>query len=123
MMRSRDDLWRLLATIIRSYAWQQSRFFGRLRRRMANSDTKETEGILRQLASGSPPPDVLASVSETLRILLDYLDDSELQEVAMARLNGLTNEEIAISLNRSVRTIERRMKLIRNIWNTQLAGS
>lgn len=123
MMRTRDDLWRLLATIIRSYAWQQCRFFGRLRRRTSNGGFQEPEEILRQLASGSPPPDVLATVSETLSVLLEHLDDPELQEVAMGRLHGLTNEEIAQNLNRSVRTIERRMDLIRHVWIRHIAGS
>ena len=120
-MQTRDDLWRLLVAITRSYARKQSRFLGRMRRRTTAKDPRANEWMLTQLASNSPPPDVLASVSDSLRVLIDKLQDTELQDVAMGRLNGLTNEEIAASQNRSVRTIERRLMLIRNVWNEQIA--
>lgn len=120
-MQTRDDLWRLLVAITRSYARKQSRFLGRLRRRMIVKDPQANEEILRQLASDDPTPDVLASVSESLRMLIDKLQDPDLQEVAMGRLNGLTNEEIAAQQNRSVRTIERRLGLIRIVWNEHVA--
>ena len=122
-MQTRDDLWRLLVAITRSYAWKQSRFLGRMRRRKTVKDTRANERMLRQLASKFPPPDVLASVSDSLCVLIDRLEDPELQEVAMGRLKGLTNEEIATSQDRSVRTIERRLVLIRNVWNEQVAES
>ena len=122
-MQTRDDLWRLLIAITRTYAWKQSRFLARMRRRMTVKDPRANEWMLRQLASSCPPPDVLASVSDSLCVLIDRLEDPELQEVAMGRLNGLTNEEIATSQDRSVRTIERRLVLIRNVWNEQVAES
>ena len=120
-MQTRDDLWRLLVTITRTYAWKQSRFLGRIRRRMTIKDPRANERMLTQLASSCPPPDVLASVSDSLRVLIDRLEDPELKEVAMGRLNGLTNEELAAKQSRSVRTIERRLVLIRNVWNEQIA--
>jgi len=120
MMHTRDDLWRLLVAITRTYAWKQSRFFGRMRRRMTVKDPRASEWMLRQLACKCPPPDVLASVSDSLRVLIERLDDPELKEVAMGRLHGLTNEEIAANQNRSIRTIERRLVLIRKVWNEQI---
>ncbi|HEY2154573.1 MAG TPA: ECF-type sigma factor, partial [Isosphaeraceae bacterium] len=42
--------------------------------------------------------------------------DDDQQAVAIAKLEGLTNEQIAARLNRALRTVERRLKLIRKIW-------
>ena len=119
-METRDDLWRLLAKITRTHAWEQCRFFGRIRRRMNRNCSLADERLLRQLASDSPPPDVVAACTETMRRLLEKLDQPELREVALARLSGLNNREIAARQNRSVRTIERRLMLIKNIWQHEL---
>ena len=115
-MENRDDLWRLLAKITRTYAWQQNRFFRRLRRRMSRNYSIDENHLLRQLASKSPPAELVASCEETLRRLLEKLNDQELQEVALARMRGLNNREIAQQQGRSVRTIERRLRLIKEVW-------
>ena len=45
--------------------------------------------------------------------MVELLDDFELKELALAKMEGYTNVEIATRLNCSERTIERRIKLIR----------
>jgi DNA-binding NarL/FixJ family response regulator len=47
--------------------------------------------------------------------LLALLDD-RLREVAILRLHGYTNQEIAEQLGRSVKSVERYLKLIRVEW-------
>lgn len=119
-LESRDDLWRLLVKITRTYAWQQITFLGRLRRSVVRSRLLSDNQILQQLACDSPPPDLAVACSETLRVLLEKLEEPELREIAVGRLNGLTNDEIAAKQNRSVRTIERRLDRIRGVWNRQI---
>ena len=114
-LETRDDLWRLLVTITRSFAWKQSRFFGRTKRRQKATDDE----ILRSLASQTLEPDALASMSETLTYLLDSLSDPELRQIALGRLEGKTNAQIAESIDRSERTVERRVRLIRSQWSAQ----
>ena len=79
--------------------------------------------LLRRLACKSPAPDVVAACAETMRILLDKLEEPELREVALARLSGLNNHEIAAKQNRSVRTIERRLIMIRGIWSSEIESA
>ncbi len=55
-------------------------------------------------------------VSEEIRRILDLLPDSNLQDLAIAKMEGCTNEEIAQRLQCSERTVERRLHLIREIW-------
>ena len=48
--------------------------------------------------------------------LLDDLRDEELRAIALAKIAGSSNAEIAAQRNCSQRTIERRLKLIRDKW-------
>ena len=121
-MSTRDDLWRLLATITRTHAWRQSRFLGRLRRGGVRRKQPTASAILSEIACGRPSPDVLVSFSETLKHLLDCLEDPALTEVALGRLQGMSNDEIAAKQNRSVRTIERRLNVIRSTWTEEMTS-
>ena len=44
------------------------------------------------------------------------LDDGELQEIATEKMQGFTNAEIAEDRGCSERTVERKLNLIRKIW-------
>jgi DNA-directed RNA polymerase specialized sigma24 family protein len=58
-------------------------------------------------------------LAEACEILLDQLD-TELQQLALNKLEGYTNKEIAGKLGCSVATVERRLKLIRKKWQREL---
>jgi DNA-directed RNA polymerase specialized sigma24 family protein len=60
-------------------------------------------------------PDLAAMVADECRHLLSQLDP-ELQDLALAKMEGHSNEQIAQHTGRSVRTIERRLQLIRRKW-------
>ena len=51
--------------------------------------------------------------------LLNQLEDSELQRIALLRFEGYGNKEIADELDCSLRSVERRLQLIRRIWEEQ----
>jgi DNA-directed RNA polymerase specialized sigma24 family protein len=63
-----------------------------------------------------PTPEFAAMMAEQCRRLLELLDDAELRTIAVAKMEGYTNAEIAAQLNRSERTVERRLRLIRDRW-------
>jgi DNA-directed RNA polymerase specialized sigma24 family protein len=50
------------------------------------------------------------------RHLLERLGDPSLQCLALAKMEGYSNKEIAGQLGCSVRTVERRLRLIRDKW-------
>jgi DNA-directed RNA polymerase specialized sigma24 family protein len=54
-------------------------------------------------------------VAEQYEGLLGLLDDDQ-RTIAIAKLEGLTNPEIAKRMNRALRTIERKLQLIRAVW-------
>jgi DNA-directed RNA polymerase specialized sigma24 family protein len=49
-------------------------------------------------------------------MLLAALADVTLQKIAVGRLEGLSNAEIAHELRCAVRTVERKLERIRAIW-------
>jgi DNA-directed RNA polymerase specialized sigma24 family protein len=58
-------------------------------------------------------------MAEECRRLLDGLGDDALREVAVARMEGYTNDEIADRLGCARRTVARRLDLIRKTWMTE----
>src|SRR5262249_45829008 len=61
-------------------------------------------------------------VAEQCRRLLDSLDPDGLREVALAKLEGYTNEELARRLGWSVAKVGRKLKRIRHLWERLGAG-
>jgi DNA-directed RNA polymerase specialized sigma24 family protein len=55
-------------------------------------------------------------VAEECRILLDALGDDTLRQIALWKLEGYTNEEVADQLGCSLAGIGRKLRLIREIW-------
>ncbi|WP_231743943.1 ECF-type sigma factor [Stieleria neptunia] len=51
-------------------------------------------------------------------MISDQLDDSVLQTVALLRLEGDSVDEIAQRLGCAKRSVERRLNLIRTIWQS-----
>jgi DNA-directed RNA polymerase specialized sigma24 family protein len=72
------------------------------------------------IVGGEPTPEFAHQCADELRVLLDRLNDADLCAVAMGKLEGYTNEELAERLNFAPRTVERKLQLIRRVWE---AGS
>jgi RNA polymerase sigma factor (sigma-70 family) len=111
-LAGRDDLWRLLATRTISRAIDLIR-----RHRPA-----EVPGDLNveQLLSREPTPEEAAEVADDCRRLLDSLPEPELRQIALWKVEGYTNEEIAARLDCVPRTIERKVSRIRMLWKHEL---
>jgi DNA-directed RNA polymerase specialized sigma24 family protein len=55
-------------------------------------------------------------VTEEFKRLLADLGDEELRQIALAKMEGYTNQEIAARMDLTLRTVERRLALIRGRW-------
>ena len=121
-----DDLWRLLVTITARKAHaQQRRHFAEKRGGGAvrgesvffNGEDSNAVAGMGQVLGSEPTPQFAAEVAEEFCDLLDRLEDPTLQSVAHWKMEGYTNEEIAEKLGRNVRTVERKLALIRQTWS------
>lgn len=66
--------------------------------------------------SDDQDPALAAMFAEQFESLLDLLEDRELQEIAILKLEGFTNTEIAERLDCGERTVKRRLAVIRRVW-------
>jgi DNA-directed RNA polymerase specialized sigma24 family protein len=74
------------------------------------------EADVEQVIGREPTPEFAAQVAEEFRRLLDRLGDDTLRAVALAKLEGDTTEEIAARLGCVPRTVERKLRTIRELW-------
>lgn len=116
-----DGLWRLLSQMTARKA------IDRIRRRNRRKEVGESalngnessgDGFP-AVAGHDPEPEIAVMFADQVRHAMQRLQDPELKQVALVKLDGLSNEEIAARLGCSVRTVERRLRLIRKIWEQE----
>jgi DNA-directed RNA polymerase specialized sigma24 family protein len=78
--------------------------------------TDDQDAGLESVIAAEPTPEFAAMVAEEYRRLLDGLGDEALRQVAIWRMEGYTNDEVAERLGCARRTVARRLDLIRKIW-------
>lgn len=124
MLGGRDDLWRLLVTITARKAanlirreYQLKRGGGRVLGEAALEGADPDAGrALAQVVGDEPSPEFAAMVAEECRLRLEGLKDDSLRQVAVMRMEGYANEEIAARLDISLRSVERKLEAIRKRW-------
>lgn len=125
-LTDQHDLWRLLVSITMHKVLHVVRDQKRIKRggqfRELNDLAGSSDAIaaVNQLVGREPSPEFAAEVAEEYERLLKSLDDEELVQLATWKLEGFTNEEIAAKWERTVRTVERKLNLIRKIWIHEL---
>ena len=85
----------------------------------SGSATLEFEEIISQ----EPTPEFAAQIADEFQSLVARLEDDTLQSVALWKLEGFTNDEIAEKLECVPRTVERKLQLIRTLWQRSVDGS
>src|SRR5436190_46081 len=84
-------------------------------RRLVRLARGQLRGARRRAEEGLTPA-FASELAEEFRRRLDSLGDDTLRAVALWKLEGYANEEIAEKLNCVVRTVERKLRVIRAIW-------
>jgi DNA-directed RNA polymerase specialized sigma24 family protein len=107
----REGLWRLLVVITVRKAAHLIR--DEARRPTSPLDAEE-------LLSDEPSPEFVAMAAEEHQRLLNCLGDPLLKEVGRMRMDGSMVAEIAAAVGFNERTIKRQLKLIRDIWRSEL---
>jgi DNA-directed RNA polymerase specialized sigma24 family protein len=121
----RDDLWRLLVVITARKVGAQRQRERRQKRGgdrvlveadLSTSRSDDQGALLDRIIGREPTPEFAAMVAEEYRRLLDGLGDDALRQVAIWRMEGYTNDEVAARLGCARRTVARRLDLIRRTW-------
>jgi DNA-directed RNA polymerase specialized sigma24 family protein len=117
----RDDLWHVLVTLTERKA---SALLQRQRRQKRGGGRVALEAdvagpeqeLLDHLAGSAPTPEFAALVAEEYRQRLAALPDPALREVAVLKLEGYSNQEIAGRIGLGLRSVVRKLDLIRRTW-------
>jgi RNA polymerase sigma factor (sigma-70 family) len=131
-LHDRDDLWQLLVAITAHKALDFVRRQGRQKRgggavldeaALANAvrDGAEETG-LEQVLGREPSPEFALQVAEECQRLLDSLGDDTLRAVALRKMEGYSNDEIAAQLGCAPRTVARKLRRIRTLWSQEAPG-
>jgi DNA-directed RNA polymerase specialized sigma24 family protein len=123
-LKDRDGLWALLVLItvrkaadLANYNQRERRGGGQVRGDSALEphEGEQTAGGFAQVEAGDPTPDVAVQLVEEFHGLLDRLGSDELRSIAVWKLEGYTNAEIAERLGCAEVSVRRRLRLIRKI--------
>jgi len=127
-MHDREDLRRVLLTITARKAGRlvraqhtQKRGGGAVRGESVFGRPQDTRGAagIAEVLGHEPTPALAAIFAEECQRLLDELDEPALREIALYKLEGFSNEEIARKLDCVPRTIDRKMARIRQKWSRE----
>jgi DNA-directed RNA polymerase specialized sigma24 family protein len=120
-LHDRDDLWQILLVLTdRKVADQfraeaaQKRGGGAVRQELTGS-----EADLRQLVVQEPEPEFIEAFNENLSRALRRLGDPKTREVALLRMEGVENSEIAARVEISLSSVERKLRVIREVWREE----
>jgi DNA-directed RNA polymerase specialized sigma24 family protein len=115
----RDDLWQLLVVItirkasnLAKHERRRSRGSGRVQLLSDLAEWGADDALARE-----PTPELAAEVAEECRRLLGMLRDESLRSVAIWKMEGYTNQEIAAKLGCVRFTVDRKLKSIRQLWD------
>jgi len=122
-LHDRNGLWQVLLSLTINKAvdliQHNERDKRSWRRTLLQSEVGEDDPALSppsfadMLQGGDPDPAFTVEVADHLEWLLGQLQDDQLRRIALLKLEGHTNPEIAAELGCALSTVERRLRLIR----------
>ena len=117
---NRNALWSLLGVITINGARKRSRNEKRLRRGGSFTRTKSNDKTLDSITTNELSPEDSYFALDECKRLLSILPNENLKRLAVLKVDGYTNEEVAEIMNCTRRSVQRRLKLIREIWTNEL---
>ncbi len=117
-IRDDEGLWPLLVVICKHKIANQYAYQNRAKRDTSKSKSIDAEsGLAEELHSKEIQPEMLVEFNERLEQLFSILEKVPLKKIALAKVQGFTNEEIALEMKCSLSTVERKLRTIRGIWS------
>jgi DNA-directed RNA polymerase specialized sigma24 family protein len=120
----RHDLWKILTTLTIRKVNERNKREGRQKRgggevrgeSLFGGPEKARDGLA-QLAVEITTPEIAATFNDELHTRLEQLGDVTLARIACWKMEGYSHSEIADNLQCTVRTVERKLERIRNLWS------
>lgn len=112
-LRDQQDLWRLLATMTARKAIRQLRVHWK---QSGEAGLIERGASVSELIARRPSPEEDAILIDQCQSCLEAIDDPQLKQIVILRLEGCETGEIAEQLNIHIRSVQRKLKLVEAIW-------
>jgi DNA-directed RNA polymerase specialized sigma24 family protein len=127
-VQDRGDLWNLLVAItIRKVSDQvqherrQKRGGGAVLGEADLAHGSDADRAFEDIIAREPTPQLAAEMAEQCHRLLELLQDEDLRSIALLKMEGYTNDEIASRLDYARSTVQRKLNLIRSRWEQEVA--
>lgn len=114
-LNDRNDLWQVLVMLAARKAANLLRYENALNRGGGAAHEAGDGERFAQVVGDDPSPSLAAQVAEEYRRLFEQLDEGQ-RRIAVLKMEGLTDRQIAAATGRSLATVERKLKLIRRLW-------
>jgi len=111
-LSDRDELWQLMLTVLARKIGRRADYEHAEKRAILRTSGGYEQTVCMAEAPRSASQQAVLECQE----LLSRLGDDNLERVALWKLEGYTNDEIADKLNRTRRTVQRMLELIRDTW-------
>jgi RNA polymerase sigma factor (sigma-70 family) len=122
-LNDRNDLWQVLMRLVRCRVidhWRRYQQEARLIRGEsvfgASPDASSQPPGMNRISDDEPTPEEAAEFTESLRRRLAELPTQRHRQIALWKLEGRTNDEIAGLLGCTTRTVEYALNAIRKAW-------
>lgn len=122
-LQDRDDLWQILFLLTERKVADQYRAAATQKRGGGDAVQRragQSEADLLELADQEPGPEFVAILNDSLARALARLAEPTTREVAILRMEGYQNPEIADRLEISLSSVERKLRVIREVWQEVL---
>jgi DNA-directed RNA polymerase specialized sigma24 family protein len=117
-LADRDSLWRLLAAFTVRKAIHHIRDEARLKRG-GNTVPVDESGVLAELFGREPDPGLAVEMADECDRLVAVLGSPDLKRVALLRMEGHSVEAVAGAVGCAPRSVKRKLRLIRSIWERE----
>ena len=121
-VESREELWRTLVVMTANRVIDQRRAASAQKRGGGPEPggficTEDRLADFDDFIGQEPTPEFIVLLAEEHQRHIDALDNQTLQQVALWKMEGYKNEEIAEQLQVTVRSVERKLQRIRLLWS------
>jgi DNA-directed RNA polymerase specialized sigma24 family protein len=114
-LNDRDDLWRLLVVVTARKAINHARA-ERREKRGGGHVVRDDGQLLAQIVAQEPSPEHAALMADECRRLLSALPDAQFRRIALLKMDGHSDRDVAAAMGLGLRTVERKLKIIRAAW-------
>lgn len=125
-LHDRDDLWQVLLMLTERQATNQIRRASAAKRGGIAGTPARAGGNgddASRVADPAPGPEFAAAFNDSLARAIGRLTDEKTREVALLHMEGYENREIVERLEISLSSVERKLRVIREVWQAEFGAS